>query len=129
MGFYLCGIWIKIGFFNAKTKRESKIMKILPVTLLCLSLAVSGCVVTPMDDAQPTVKVVSSDMVTHCQSVGNISSSSTAPYGFFKERANESIVDLAKREGTKLGATHIVLSTPVAIDDTITINGKAYLCN
>jgi hypothetical protein len=104
-------------------------MKILSVTLLCLSLLVSGCVVTPMDDNKPTVKVVSMDMVTNCQSIGNISSSSTAPYGFFKERANESIVDLAKREGLKLGATHIVLSPPVAIDDTISINGKAYRCN
>lgn len=104
-------------------------MKILSVTLLCLSLLVSGCVVTPMDDAKPTVKVVNIDMVANCQSIGNISSSSTAPYGFFKERANESILDLAKREGTKLGATHIVLSNPVNIDDTISINGKAYRCN
>lgn len=104
-------------------------MKIISAVLLSVSLGLSGCVVTPMDDVKPTVKVVSMDMVANCKSIGNISSSSATPYGFFTEKAKASILDLAKREGVKLGATHIVLSTPVTIDDTISINGKAYHCN
>ena len=103
-------------------------MKIISAALLCLSLGLSGCV-TPMDNAQPDVKIVSKDMVANCKTVGNISSSSEAPYGFFTEKAKKSILNLSKREGGKLGATHIVLDNPTTIDDTISVNGKAYRCD
>jgi hypothetical protein len=108
-----------------KLKIESKIMKIISATLLCLSLGLSACV-TPMDNVQPMAKI---DMVTNCKSVGNISSSSVAPYGFFTGKAKESILNLAKREGGKLGATHVVLDNPTSIDDTISVDGKAYSCD
>jgi hypothetical protein len=103
-------------------------MKASLFAFLLLSLGLTACV-TPMDKNVPMAKIATIDMVTNCKPVGNISSSSVAPYGFFTEKAKKSILDLAKREGGKLGATHIVLDNPATIDDTISVNGKAYLCN
>lgn len=106
----------------------TKTALILGTITLGLVSGLTGCVVTPEADPYKNIKIVESDNVLPCKLIGNLSSSSIAPYGLFSGTAHESVIDLAKKEGHKLGATHLVLNAPMTAGDTVSLNGKAYIC-
>lgn len=97
------------------------------LTIALISPLLTGCVSTD-EDPYPNLKIVGANAVVSCKLVGNISATSTTPYGFFTETANESLIRMAKKEGYKLGASHIVLDDTKNNDDTLSTNGKAYIC-
>lgn len=105
-----------------------KTAMILSTITLGLAGGLTGCVVTPGADPYKNIKIVDSNDVLSCKHIGNLSTSSMAPYGLFSGTAHESVVELAKKEGSKLGATHLVLNAPTTAGDTISLNGKAYIC-
>ncbi|OFW89304.1 MAG: hypothetical protein A3J37_03635 [Alphaproteobacteria bacterium RIFCSPHIGHO2_12_FULL_45_9] len=96
--------------------------------LAAIALGLTGCVNTPETDPYRHIQVVDSDAVTSCKLVGNLSASSMAPYGLFSGTAHETVVELGRKEGFKLGATHVVLNAPTTTGDTVSLTGKAYVC-
>jgi len=97
------------------------------LTIALITPALTGCISTD-EDPYPNMKIVDGNAVASCKLLGNISATSTTPYGFFSETAHESLIKMAKKEGYKLGASHIVLDAEKNNDDTLSTNGKAYIC-
>jgi uncharacterized lipoprotein NlpE involved in copper resistance len=111
-------------------KERNIIMKITALAALALlSLGLTACVNTEEADPYRHIQVVDSDAVASCKYIGNLSTSSMAPYGMFSGTAHETVVELARKEGFKMGATHVVLNAPTKEGDNITLHGKAYICN
>lgn len=102
-------------------------MKKILMTLAVTPLLLTSCTTTD-EDPYPNIKIVDAASVYSCKHVGNLSTTSTTPYGFWTETARESIVKMAKKEAYKLNANRVVLDGPTTGDDAISVNGKAYLC-
>jgi hypothetical protein len=97
------------------------------IILAFCPLALTACMTTD-EDPYPNIKIVDAQSVASCKLNGNISTSSTTPYGLFTETANDATLNMAKKEAYKLGANRVVLDEPARSGDTITMNGHAYSC-
>ena len=95
---------------------------------LSVSLALLAGCVTTIPDPYPNIKIATAGAVANCKHVGHFSANATTPYGLFTGRAEDSLREMVKKEAYKLGATDIVLDTPITTDDDMTVNGKAYIC-
>ncbi len=104
-------------------------MNKIAITLAFITLGLTGCMTTPEADPYRHIQVVDSDAVVGCKLVGTLSTSSMAPYGLFSGTAHETVIELGRKEGFKLGATHVVLNAPTTTGDTVSLTGKAYICN
>lgn len=104
-------------------------MKAFTVAIIAATLGLTACVNTEEADPYRHIKVVDSAEVVNCKLIGNLSTNAMAPYGLFSGTAHETVVELARKQGFKMGATHLVLNAPVTEGDNIGLTGRAYVCN
>lgn len=103
-------------------------MKKFALLLSAVTLGLTACVNTEETDPYRHIKVVDSSEVTGCKLIGNLSTNAMAPYGMFKGTANDTVIELARKQGFKMGATHLVLNAPGKDGDYVTMTGRAYVC-
>ena len=103
-------------------------MKNYALALTALTLGLTACVNTPEADPYRHIKIVDSAEVTSCKLIGNLSTNAMAPYGMFSGTAHETVVELARKQGFKMGATHLVLNAPLTEGDNVGLTGRAYVC-
>lgn len=103
-------------------------MKQTALLLTTLALGLTACVNTPEADPYRHIQIVDSSEVTSCKLIGNLSTNAMAPYGMFSGTAHDTVIELARKQGFKMGATHLVLNAPGKDGDYVTMTGRAYTC-
>jgi len=101
-------------------------MKIVILGMALATLGLTGCMTTD-EDPYPDIKAVDVIAVSGCKHIGSLSSSSKN-FGLFSGTANDTRLQLIKKEAYKIKATHIVLDAPVEDGNTTVTTAGAYVC-